>query len=130
MTFEKFRQMRKTFEEELRKWREREVQWTTEHMGAREEVHTTVSFQCVAVCCSVLQYVAVCCSVLQCVAVCCSVLQRVRTHSGKRADHGELFCLGFASSYPIYHSTHQFIYPFIFQFIDQFIDQFIHQFIY
>ena len=34
--------------------------------------------QCVAVCCSVLQYVvAVCCSVLQCVAVCSSVLQRV-----------------------------------------------------
>jgi len=33
--------------------------------------------QCVAVCCSVLQYVAVCCSVLQCVAVCCSVLQCV-----------------------------------------------------
>ena len=28
-------------------------------------------FQCVAVCCSVLQCVAVCCSVLQCVAVCC-----------------------------------------------------------
>jgi len=26
--------------------------------------------QCVAVCCSMLQYVAVCCSVLQCVAVC------------------------------------------------------------
>jgi len=36
--------------------------------------------QCVAVCCSVcsvLQCVAVCCSVLQCVAVCCSVLQCV-----------------------------------------------------
>jgi len=33
--------------------------------------------QCVAVCCSVLQYVAVCCSVLQCVAVCSSVLQCV-----------------------------------------------------
>jgi len=34
--------------------------------------------QCVAVCCSVLQYVvAVCCSVLQCVAVCSSVLQYV-----------------------------------------------------
>jgi len=33
--------------------------------------------QCVAVCCSVLQYSAVCCSVLQCVAVCCSVLQCV-----------------------------------------------------
>jgi len=31
--------------------------------------------QCVAVCCSVLQYAAVCCSVLQCAAVCCSVLQ-------------------------------------------------------
>ena len=31
--------------------------------------------QCVAVCCSVLQYVAV--SVLQCVAVCCSALQCV-----------------------------------------------------
>ena len=61
--------------------------------------------QCVAVCCSVLQYVAadddvggrlsaahplhyshilfcvaVCCSVLQCVAVCCSVLQCVAVH--------------------------------------------------
>jgi len=33
--------------------------------------------QCVAVCCSVLQCVTACCSVLQCVAVCCSVLQRV-----------------------------------------------------
>ena len=33
--------------------------------------------QCVAVCCSVLQYVAVSCSELQCVAVCCSVLQCV-----------------------------------------------------
>ena len=31
--------------------------------------------QCVAVCCSVVQYVAVCCSVVQYVAVCCSVLQ-------------------------------------------------------
>ena len=34
-------------------------------------------FQCVAVCCSALQYVAVRCSVLQCVAVCCSALQCV-----------------------------------------------------
>ena len=32
--------------------------------------------QCVAVCCSVLQYVAVCCSVSQCGTVCCSVLRR------------------------------------------------------
>ena len=62
----------------------------------------TSVLQCVAVCCSVLQYVlshiiiisntvaqlhtfvdlsvAVCCSVLQCVAVCCSVLQYVLTH--------------------------------------------------
>jgi len=29
--------------------------------------------QCVAVCCSMLQYVAVCCTVLHCVALCCSV---------------------------------------------------------
>jgi len=35
------------------------------------------NIQCVAVCCSVLQYVAVHCNVLQCVAVCCSVLQCV-----------------------------------------------------
>ena len=40
---------------------------THEPMGMR--------LQCVAVCCSLLQFVAVCCSVLQCVAVCCSVLQ-------------------------------------------------------
>ena len=33
--------------------------------------------QCVAVCCSVLQYVAVCSSVLQCVASCYSILQCV-----------------------------------------------------
>ena len=32
---------------------------------------------CVAVCCSMLQYVAVCCSMLQYVAVCCSMLQHV-----------------------------------------------------
>ena len=38
--------------------------------------------QCVAMCCSVLQCVAVCCSVLQCVAVCCSVLQCVVLSSG------------------------------------------------
>jgi len=56
----------------------------------------TLNWQCVAVCCSVLQCVAVCCSVLQCVpkdpgpyigsdqgngnkrvAVCCIVFQRV-----------------------------------------------------
>jgi len=39
-----------------------------------------LALECVAVCCSVLQYAAVCCSVLQCVAVrCsnCSVLQCV-----------------------------------------------------
>ena len=36
-----------------------------------------LEYNCVAVCCSVLQCVAVCCSVLQCVAVCCSVLQCV-----------------------------------------------------
>jgi len=34
-----------------------------------------VQLQCVAACCSVLQYGAVCCSVLQCDAVWCSVLQ-------------------------------------------------------
>ena len=33
--------------------------------------------QCVAACCSVLQYAAVCCNVLQCVAGYCSVLQCV-----------------------------------------------------
>jgi len=33
--------------------------------------------ECVAVCCSMLQYAAVCCSVLQRVAVCCSVFQCV-----------------------------------------------------
>jgi len=33
--------------------------------------------ECVAACCSVLQRIAVCCSVLQCVAVCCSVVQCV-----------------------------------------------------
>jgi len=32
-------------------------------------------WECVAVCCSVLQCVAVCCSLPQCVAVCCNVLQ-------------------------------------------------------
>jgi len=35
------------------------------------------NIQCVAVCCSMLQYTAVCCSVLQCVAVRCSALQCV-----------------------------------------------------
>ena len=37
-----------------------------------EETHV---LQCVAVCCSILQYFAVFYSVLQCVAVCCRVLQ-------------------------------------------------------
>ena len=38
-------------------------------------------WQCVAVCCSVLQYVAVYCSVLQCVAVCCcSVLLQCKVY--------------------------------------------------
>jgi len=36
-----------------------------------------ITLQCIAVCCSVLQYAAVCCSTLQCVAACCSVLQCV-----------------------------------------------------
>jgi len=34
-------------------------------------------WQCVAVCCRLLQSVAACCSLLQSVAVCCSVLQSV-----------------------------------------------------
>ena len=45
-------------------------------MGRSSQIIYVVR-ECVAVCCSVLQYVAVCCSVLQCVAVCCSVLQCV-----------------------------------------------------
>ena len=47
-------------------------------MGAgvvEERFGVSIAPQCVAVCCSVLQYAAVCCSVLQCAAVCCSVLQ-------------------------------------------------------
>jgi len=31
-----------------------------------DDIHRQCVLQCVAVCCSVLQYVAVCCSVLQC----------------------------------------------------------------
>jgi len=52
-------------------------------MGACKVVYSSSSSssinqsQCVAVCCSVLQFVTVCCSVLQCVAVCYSVLQSV-----------------------------------------------------
>ena len=38
--------------------------------------------QCAAVGCRVLQCVAVCCSVLQCVAVCCTALQRVAACCG------------------------------------------------
>jgi len=43
--------------------------------------------QCVAVCCSMLQYAAVCCSVLQRVAVCCSVLQCVAAAKCSSALH-------------------------------------------
>ena len=44
--------------------------------------------QCVAVCCSVLQYDAVCCSVLQCVAV-CFTLEHLHARGGSgRGDEG------------------------------------------
>jgi len=66
--------------------------------------------QCVAVCCSVLQYVAVslvvsfdefvsypavCCSVLQCVEVCCSVFQYIAVHCSvlQRDSRCLLLCL-------------------------------------
>jgi len=39
-------------------------------------------WQCVAMCCSVLQCVAVRYNVLQCVATCCSALQCVAVHNG------------------------------------------------
>jgi len=48
------------------------LQYIAEHTTSR-----LFELQCVAVYCSVLQCVAVCCSVWQCVAVCCSVLQCV-----------------------------------------------------
>ena len=42
--------------------------FATEYAGIKtEESDGEVGLQCVAVCCSVLQYVAVYCSVLQCV---------------------------------------------------------------
>ena len=37
--------------------------------GGETQPTAPAEWQCVAVCCSVLQYVAVCCSVLHCVAV-------------------------------------------------------------
>jgi len=44
------------------------------------------AFECIAVCCSVLQYVAVCyvvcCSVVQGISVCCSVLQCAAVRRG------------------------------------------------
>jgi len=45
-------------------------------------------FNCVAVCCSVLQSFAVCWRVLQCVAVCCSVLQCVAVWCSQRNNWG------------------------------------------
>ena len=41
------------------------------------KITTCHVLQCVAVCCSVLQFVVVYYSALQCTAACCSVLQRV-----------------------------------------------------
>jgi len=46
---------------------------TTRQICAMRFSFFSVLLQCVAVCCSELQFVAVWCKVLQCVAVCCSV---------------------------------------------------------
>jgi len=58
--------------------------WHNSFMYASMQTNT----QCVAVCCSVLQYVAVCCSVFQCGAACCraSFMHAcMRTNQGKNA---------------------------------------------
>jgi len=72
----------------------------------------TSLWQCVAVCCCVLQCVVVCCSVLQCVAVCCSVLQCVAVcHSVLQCVAVCCSVLHYASLLVILHiiCTHPFV---------------------